>query len=1034
MMFFNIKRAFVFVSLIVLAMLSLACRDQSASQYPMEIVPADPVSISYEVIGSKIKKMKISLHNSGHYASLSVYANSELLADNLNIGRHGLIDLNSLVKFNQLGKVNLTLKVRDAKITIKAISFEDISNFDLPMFNDISKSVGIDKVNSIKYGGPTIADIDNDGDYDFIVNNHNEEASKLYWNNGDGTVSKHDKNLSRWFMHDVHGTATGDYDNDGDLDLVVTMGGGNGKDPSKANFYENKNGKFVLTTGDVGIERGGRGRGAKFSDLDLDGDLDLILINEASLTHSKPQHYFYENINNGTFRLKTVADIEDIEPSRALISDINNDSIDDIIFYSPLSIWLGNGDFSFTNVSHQIPKAIRHYDDIMAITDFDFDNDGDFDLYLARGKEFGVGKLPSLDHDPITGELDIKPNGTKGIEGFTFKAAGDIKFYNYDFLAQGIYRDQDYPLFLGKNKDSVVLAKAEDFVIKAASAQGWPEDISRNGMYFGHLGNNKWKAALVRDGDVFWGFSFSLSGVSDVTPHFEVENRNVNDVLLRNDQGQFVDITAHANVPTGGNSLGVTTGDFNNDSHQDLLVYRWGYIGNRIADTMLLNTGKDSFERFTMHGANDIGGSGNGDMGQAFDFDLDGDLDILSGSEGGQWYMYSNQLTNKTLDQNYALVKVGYAPVSNIDAISAEVIVKTDKSTYRKRVGSRGAIFSQSLHNIIHFGLAEEQHINSIEVVWRNGESTSFKSKSANQLFDTDSVDANAIVVAEKDIDIRQGTTKAIEFNLNPINADIDTLEITSSNSSLISVNKQGLMTAHGIAGEHAKITISAGSVTETINVNIVPWVAYPASSLTLSSSHQSLIVGQSTTLAANILPKDSDGQQLIFRSSNDEVLSVSEKGEITALAAGEATITVSLSSIRDTLTFNVVAQQKPFIEIVNAEQLQQQKFYVGDSITLKAKFHAGSGEKVISSDEGGVRFWLRQFKYKWIPAKDTILIDETAIGKVSGESSKTFSLKGFVPSTQLPKGHFYYLSVSFANSDGSVLKDEIYPITLLSK
>ncbi|MEI8641209.1 hypothetical protein P4S68_09350 [Pseudoalteromonas sp. Hal099] len=57
----------------------------------------------------------------------------------------------------------------------------------------------------------------------------------------------------------------------------------------------------MLTTGDVNIDKGGRGRGAKWSDMDLDGDLDLILINEASLAGTKPQHYFYENTGKNGF-------------------------------------------------------------------------------------------------------------------------------------------------------------------------------------------------------------------------------------------------------------------------------------------------------------------------------------------------------------------------------------------------------------------------------------------------------------------------------------------------------------------------------------------------------------------------------------------------------------------------------------------------------------------------------------------------------------------------------------------------------------
>ena len=186
-------------------------------------------------------------------------------------------------------------------------------------------------------------------------------------------------------------------------------------------------------------------------------------------------------------------------------------------------------------------------------------------------------------------------------------------------------------------------------------------------------------------------------------------------------------------MPAGGNSLGVTVGDFNNDSYQDLFVYRWGQIASRISDTMLLNTGKKSFERTTMHGANDVGGPGNGDMGQAFDFDLDGDLDLLNGSEDGEWYLYENILKPND-NNNYVLVRVGYSPKDNIDAISAKVTITTASKTYQQSVGSAGAVFSQSLLNIVHFGLGEEDSIKRIDVKWRNGETVVLKAPTTNQL------------------------------------------------------------------------------------------------------------------------------------------------------------------------------------------------------------------------------------------------------------------------------------------------------------
>ncbi|WP_235594699.1 FG-GAP repeat domain-containing protein, partial [Paraglaciecola hydrolytica] len=261
----------------------LGCKQAEVILAPTTVDPAQALSLRYDVSGSLTKKLILQLDNPASYASVSIYADDELLLDNLNVPKQGKQEVTALVRFARVGEVKLKLKTNAANVTFNSFKVEDVKDLTIPEFKDISHAAGLDKVSSIKYGGPTIADMDNDGDYDFIVNNHNQADSKLYWNNGDGTVRAHDKNLSRWFMHDLHGTAAGDYDNDGDLDLVVTQGGGNGTNPSKTNFYKNDNGTLVLMTGDVGIDKGGRGRGARWSDFDSDGDLDLFLFNEEGL-------------------------------------------------------------------------------------------------------------------------------------------------------------------------------------------------------------------------------------------------------------------------------------------------------------------------------------------------------------------------------------------------------------------------------------------------------------------------------------------------------------------------------------------------------------------------------------------------------------------------------------------------------------------------------------------------------------------------------------------------------------------------------
>ncbi len=431
-----------------------ACGPTGDSLTDISVAPSASAIFNYDVNGSKTKKLTFEIDNPGTSANLTLLQGEQVLIDNLNIPRSGTQTLNALVHFQALGETRLQLRTINSSVTIKSLEIEDVPHVAVPQFKDISVGAGLDKVNSLKYGGPSIADIDQDGDYDIILNNHNAETSKIYWNNGDGTVTKHKDDLSRWFMQDLHGTALGDYDNDGDLDMLLSRGGGNGTNPSVSYFYRNNDSNFVRYTGDVGIDRGARGRGARFVDMDLDGDLDLMIVNETGLANQTPQHFFYENDGQGKFTYKAIAGIEDVRSSRTLVTDLNGDNIDDIIMYGPLSVWQGNGDFTYTDISDSIPINIRELSGVMAITDIDIDNDGDLDLYMALGKEFehGKGESPSVDFDPIAKTFSLKTRGYKGVDEFSLTASGPLKWHNYQFLGQNGFRGQTYPISLGKDK------------------------------------------------------------------------------------------------------------------------------------------------------------------------------------------------------------------------------------------------------------------------------------------------------------------------------------------------------------------------------------------------------------------------------------------------------------------------------------------------------------------------------------------------------------------------------------------------------
>jgi len=702
----------------------------------------ESINFDYEVKKTVLKKLHLEIESIDDYSNLSLIENGNVLLDNLDVPEKGNFVFDILIDFKQQGLKKLEWKKRGGKFIIKKIEFSDIKDIELPTFTDISTTAGLVTQPSWKYGGPTIADVDNNGYYDLILNNHDKITTQLFLQKEKGKLVEQEIFSA---LADFHGTTAGDYDNDGDLDIVNSIGGGNGLAPKPPFFLRNDDGEFNQAAEEVGIVSGARGRSVRWIDLDMDGDLDLMAVNaEGFNSKDSIQHLFYENLGNGKFKTKRSSSIEQAKGERVLITDINNDQIDDLIMYSPISIWQGNGDFTFTDVSESwLPKDMQEVDFVNAITDIDIDNDGDLDLYLARGKTHYQMANKSLDFNRETGQVDIRDEGNKAITSFEFEAEEDIILSNQFLWTRGTY-DGMFPFHLGEDKNTFQLKNEiiindtsslnENMRVTPEMAKGWASERTENGWYIGYIGEGKWKAELVRTQPVYWGIRISINGIKSITPvGWQPQNHNVQDILFKNNNNTFTDVSKEWNIPKGGNHWGVTKGDFNNDGNEDLYVYRFGFLKSRVTDWLLMNAGKGDFDITTSHNARDENDKGHGDMGQAFDFELDGDVDLLSGSDdNGKWNLYGNNGN----DNNHVLVRVGYSPKENVDPYSAIVIVETDENTFRKRVGSAGEIHSQSLLNTVHFGLGKINGIKKIRVRWRNGEEEDLINIKANQIYD----------------------------------------------------------------------------------------------------------------------------------------------------------------------------------------------------------------------------------------------------------------------------------------------------------
>lgn len=604
------------------------------------------------------------------------------------------------------------------------------SNLEQIQFKNLTDEIGLISNASWKYGGPSVADFNGDGVYDFLVSHHDEFPADLWYGSKAGPLTHYGQPIQDG---DVHGTAPGDYDGDGDVDLIVSVGGGNGKVPRPPRLFRNDNGRFTDVTEGSGIENlGARGRTVRWIDMDLDGDLDLLQVVARQIPgETGPRNLVYENIGNGKFKFRNSPGVQDIEAERVMVTDFDNDNIADLVLFEPLSLWRGNGSFVYENVTEKLlPSGFDKGDVITAVADADFDSDGDRDLYFARGRTYYQTANNSVDFDKNTGRLDLRDAGSEGHDGITFFASNEIelsRFWHWP-RAKGLV----LPVYLGAEKARLD-TPFETSVITQDMAEGFPEKVEENGWHLGYLGNDKWRLEWRLNGNLAWDVRASVDGVSEVKTDWEPQDyNNTPDVLLENVNGSFVDVSDRLPEETRGSNWGVTHGDFDNDGYEDFFIYRFGKLNQRVPDVLLRNLKGGGFTASTTHGAFVEGTEAHGDMGAAFDYDLDGRIDLLNGDDDmGKWYFYGN---NTETVGNHLIVHVGYSN-DFIDPLAATVTLEmADGLRQVKDVNSAGSVHSQSLMSLVHFGIGSSDDIQRVIVRWRDGSTQIMDNVDAGQV------------------------------------------------------------------------------------------------------------------------------------------------------------------------------------------------------------------------------------------------------------------------------------------------------------
>ena len=170
------------------------------------------------------------------------------------------------------------------------------------------------------------------------------------------------------------------------------------------------------------------------------------------------------------------------------------------------------------------------------------------------------------------------------------------------------------------------------------------------------------------------------------------------------------------------------------------------------------------------------------------------------------------------------------------------------------------------------------------------------------------------------------------------------TITWTSSHPAVATVDANG--TVHAVAAGDATIMATAGDKTATCIVRVSEVKTIAVTSVTLTSSELTLVVGEAdVTLTCKVLPDDADDKTVTWTSSNLAVATVdakyTNKGTVHAVAAGEATITAKAGEQTATCKITVI---NPRATITTEPTASPVDIFLGSTVELVTPGTASGG------------------------------------------------------------------------------------------
>ncbi len=154
-------------------------------------------------------------------------------------------------------------------------------------------------------------------------------------------------------------------------------------------------------------------------------------------------------------------------------------------------------------------------------------------------------------------------------------------------------------------------------------------------------------------------------------------------------------------------------------------------------------------------------------------------------------------------------------------------------------------------------------------------------------------IEASEVTLAQSQVTLAVGGSVPLKLVFEPDNASYRSAVFTSSAEGIVTVDANGVLT--GVAPGNAAITVVPNGVADAaLSVNVTVVDDIPVTDIVLNTAEIDMPVGGHVFLETSVLPKNAGNQELSYSTDNSGVVSVDDWGEIVALQAGTAEITVS--------------------------------------------------------------------------------------------------------------------------------------------